>query len=263
MIRIGSVPYLNSKVLVYGLQPRTPEYTFESHVPSLLTQKLREGSIDVALVSSIEYFRNPDYCILPDLSVSAHREMWSIKLFHRVPLKSARRVALDPSSETTNALLQIILQEKMQLGIELVKLQHGEDPLQRADIDGFLKIGDPCLSFVPPADYSAVDLAAEWHSFTSLPFVFAVWLARKGVDLEGINKNLFMAKREGLRHTDEIARVEAPKIGLDYLRAKQYISRIVHYDLARFELGGLDLFRRYLVRQGLVPHGSGFDFYTR
>ncbi|MCY3023955.1 MAG: menaquinone biosynthesis protein [Planctomycetota bacterium] len=263
MIRIGAVPYLNVKVLVYGLQPSTPRYTLEYHVPSVLAQKLREGHVDVALVSSIEYFRNPEYCILPDLSVTAYREMWSIKLFYRPPLNAARRVALDPASETTNALLQILLYEKLRLGIELVTLQPDEDPAKRGDLDGFLKIGDACLTCVPPRGYEVLDLAAEWHAFTNLPFVFAVWLARKGVDLEGVNKDLFLAKREGLRHTDDIARTEAPRLGLDFLRAKNYISRVVHYDLGRPGLGGLDLFRRYLIRQGLAPHSTGFDLYTR
>ncbi len=263
MIRIGSVPYLNSKVLVYGLAKATPEYTFETHIPSVLAAKLRKGELDIALVSSIEYYRNSDYLILPNLSVTGYREMWSIKLFHRAPLKSARRVGLDPSSETTNALLQIILQEKLQLGIELVPLEMGADPLARTDLDGFLKIGDPCLTFVPPPGYEALDLAAEWHAFTNLPFVFAVWLAHKGTDLEGVNKDLFMAKREGLRHTEDIAREEAPRLGLEFQRARNYISKIVHYDLGRAELGGLDLFRKYLVRQGLASDGKGFDFYTR
>jgi chorismate dehydratase len=90
-----------------------------------------------------------------------------------------------------------------------------------------------------------------------------VWLAHKGTDLEGINKTLFLAKREGLRNFDAIARAEAPLLGLDVAKAKTYISKIVHYDLGRAELGGLDLFRRYLVRQGLAPGGTGFEFYTR
>jgi chorismate dehydratase len=119
------------------------------------------------------------------------------------------------------------------------------------------------LTFIPPPGYQDLDLASEWHAFTNLPFVFAVWLARKGVDLEGVNTNLFMARREGQRHTEEIARAEAPRLGLDFARAKTYISKIVHYDLGRPELAGLDLFRRYLVRQGLVPDATGFDFYTR
>jgi chorismate dehydratase len=263
VIRIGSVPYLNSKVLVYGLQAATPEYSFETLVPSLLSQKLHNGGLDVALVSSIEYFRNPDYCILPDLSVSGVREMWSIQLFHRVPIKEARRVGTDPASQTTNGLLQIILYEKLQLGIELVPLTLGEDPLARTDLDGFLKIGDPCLTFKPPREYQALDLTTAWHQFTNLPFVFAVWLARKGVDLEGVNKTLFMAKREGLRNLDAIARAEAPKLGLDLAYTKNYISKIVHYDLGRTELGGMDLFRRYLIRQRLIDESRGFEFYTK
>ncbi len=263
MIRIGCVPYLNSKVLTYGLSASAPQYSLQYDVPSNLARRLREGALDIALVSSIEYFRNTDYVILPDLSITGYREMWSIKLFHRVPLKSARRIGTDPSSETTNGLMQIILREKMQLGIELVPLSAGDDPLGRADLDGFVRIGDPCLCLALPPGYEALDLSAEWFTFTSLPFVFALWLARKGVDLKGLNSTLFMAKREGLRHTEQIARQEAPRLNLDYTRVKQYVSRVVHYDLARFELGGLDLFRRYLVRQGLVAHGTGFDFYTR
>jgi chorismate dehydratase len=263
VIRIGSVPYLNSKVLVYGLQRATPDYTFETHVPSVLAEKLRSGAVDIALVSAIEYFRNPGYCILPNLSISGHREMWSIKLFHRSPLSSARRVGLDPSSETTNALLKIILLEKLRLNIELVALTPGEDPAARGDLDGFLKIGDPCLLCAPPPGHEALDLAAEWHAFTNLPFVFAVWLARQGADLEGVNNTLAMAKRDGLRHTDEIAREGSARLGLDFARVKTYISKIVHYDLGRSELGGLDLFRKYLLRQGLVNDPRGFNFYMR
>ncbi|HEY3319401.1 MAG TPA: menaquinone biosynthesis protein [Planctomycetota bacterium] len=263
MIRVGCVPYLCSKVLIHGLQPETAQYTLELDVPSSLVRRLRDGSLDIALVSSIEYFRDPGYCILPDLSISGHREMWSLKLFHRGPLKAARRLGLDPASETTNALLQIVLQDKLQLGVELVPLSFEEDPVKRPDLDGFLKIGDACLCFAPPPEYETMDLVAEWYSFTSLPFVSAVWVARKGIDLESVNAALFMAKREGLRHVDEIARQAAPRLGLDYLRARNYILRVVHYDLGRYELGGLDLFRRYLIRQGLVPHGAGFDFYTR
>lgn len=263
MIRIGSVPYLNSRVLVHGLQPSTPRYSLEFDLPSVLARKLREGELDIALASSIEYFRNPGYQMLPSISISAHREMWSIQLFHRTSLRKARRFGLDPASETTNALLQIILHEKLQLGIELVPLKPDEDPAAREDLDGFLKIGDACLTFAPPPGYLALDLAAEWHQFTNLPFVFAVWMARKGVDLHGVNKDLFMAKNEGLRSTEAIAAAEAPRLGLPFERAKTYVSQIVKYDLGRAELGGLDLFRRYLVRQRMVPAGQGFDFYTR
>jgi chorismate dehydratase len=263
VIRIGAAPYLNTRILLYGLLPSSPEYTLSFHTPSVLGAKLHQGELDVALVSSIEYFRQPGYQILPDLAISGHREMWSVKLFHRGPLTSARRIALDPASLTANALLQIILLEKMQIGIELVSLQPGEDPLKRGDLDGFLKIGDPCLLFVPPPEYHALDLTSEWYLFTNLPFVFALWLTRRGIDLEGVNKALFLAKREGMRNVEALARADARRLGLDVLRVKTYLSKIVHYDLGRPELGGLDLFRKYLARQGLACEKQGFDFYTR
>ena len=85
--------------------------------------------------------------------------------------------------------------------------------------------------------------------------------------LHGLRAALNLLFDEGLprstRNVEAIARDEAPKLGLDFNRAKTYIGKIVKYDLGREELGGLDLFRRYLVRQRLVPTGQGFDFYTR
>ena len=73
----------------------------------------------------------------------------------------------------------------------------------------------------------------------------------------------YSAYREDIPFWVELARAAAANLGMDYTRAKNYITRVVRYDLGRPELGGLDLFRRYLVRQGMVPQSSGFDLYTR
>jgi len=45
VIRIGSVPYLNAKALVYGLTAEyAGRYTLEFDVPSVLARKLRAAS---------------------------------------------------------------------------------------------------------------------------------------------------------------------------------------------------------------------------
>ena len=264
-IRIGSVPYLNSKVLIYGLEPAgtapdgTP-YTLELHTPSVLAKKLRAGEVDVALVSSIEYFRNPDYLIVPGLSVSGQAEMWSIRLFHRVPLQRLRRVALDPASETTNALLRIILLEKQKLDVEFVALERGEDPLARADLDGFLKIGDPALAFHEPG-FEHLDLMSAWRALTGLPFVFAVWLVRRGVELRGVERLLVEAKRGGMEHASEIARAQHLAAGLSIERAREYIASIVHYDLGAEEFLGLTGFQKHLKRLGELTRERTVDLY--
>jgi predicted solute-binding protein len=57
-LRIGSVPYLNARVLVWGLD-RDPKCRLEFHPPSELARRLAAGRLDAALVSSIELFRHP------------------------------------------------------------------------------------------------------------------------------------------------------------------------------------------------------------
>ena len=52
--------------------------------------------------------------------------------------------------------------------------------------DAFLLIGDKVFDYEGRFAYS-YDLAAEWKKATRLPFAFAVWIARKGVDPDPVS----------------------------------------------------------------------------
>jgi len=59
-IRIGAVHYLNSRPLVYRLAERASWVQVIYDVPSRLAEALAEGTLDVALVPSLESsFRTP------------------------------------------------------------------------------------------------------------------------------------------------------------------------------------------------------------
>jgi chorismate dehydratase len=262
VLRVGSVPYLNARALVYGLEQHAA-CRLEFHPPSRLARRLASGRLDVALVSSIESLRRPGYRIVPGLSISARKEMWSILLFHRVPLERMRRVALDPDSETTNALLRVVLKEGHGLAPRYVKLTAGEDPARRKDLDGWLRIGDPALTARAPG-CRKLDLAQAWWALTGKPFVFALWLVRDGVDLRGLDQWLREARDEGLRHAREIARAEGPRLSMSTARAQRYITQVVRYGFGAEEMAGLKRFQEGLWRLGLlkrrcVPrlYGSG------
>ena len=243
-LRIGSVPYLNSKVLIWGLERPAPTHTLELHPPSVLAKKLREGVVDVALLSTVELFRHPEYQLVPGLGVVGKETMWSIRLLLKKPLAQVRTLGLDPASETTNMFLRILLKEHFQLKPRLLALQFGEDVLHRQDLDGFLKIGDPALAFNIPG-YVSVDLLSEWRKMTGLPFVFAAWLARPGVSVEEIEPLLRKAREEGAVHAKEIAAAHHKDAGITPERALEYITKIVHYDLGEQEMKGLEKFREY------------------
>lgn len=249
-MRIGSVPYLNACVLVHGLRDREG-IELEFDPPSLLAKKLAAGQLDVALASSIEYLRHPEYAAIPGLSISGLHEMWSIRFFHRTPLTQLRSVVLDPASETTNSLLKILLGRHADVHPEYHLPERDQSIADRAEsADAFLLIGDPALGYCNKA-WSVWDLQAAWHTMTGLPFVYALWLARPGVDVQQLGVTLRQCRDAGLAHAAAIASREAPSRGLSAERAHEYITRVVRYMLAEDELSGLRRFQEFLDQDGV------------
>jgi len=250
-LRVGGVPYLNSRILLWGLGDGGPGYSLALHTPRILAHKLAAGELDAALASSIELLRHPEYRPLAGLGICGRGEMWSIRLFHRVPLQRLRRVALDPHSETTNALAPVVLKERFGLTPEFAEPAAGRDPAKSGRWDGFLKIGDAALAFRDER-YQALDLVTAWHELTGRPFIFAFWLARPGLSVRRLEDRLRLAYQEGVSRAPEIAATEGPRLGLTVERAFEYITRIVHYEIGPDEQAGLTCFRKYLVAQRLI-----------
>src|SRR5204862_4439356 len=95
----------------------------------------------------------------------------------------------------------------------------------------------------------------EWFDWTSLPFVYAVWAVRPGVDLGPVAPALAEAKRRGLARAGEIAHAEAPKLGLDAGFCRRYLSNILHFDLGPREQAGLHHYYTLACELGLAPRG--------
>src|SRR5437868_8128086 len=107
-IRIGAVNYLNTKPLICDLEKLAPEAELTLDVPSRLADRLGEGSLDVALIPVIEYFRAGSYSILPNIAIASRGPVLSVTLFSRVPWQEIRRVALDDGSRTSAFFADIL-----------------------------------------------------------------------------------------------------------------------------------------------------------
>src|SRR5215471_14048156 len=106
MLRIGCVKYLNARPLIRGW---TGEVDFDH--PSALCQRLANGELDVALVSSFEFLRNPLYRIVDDVSISSDGPVYSVVLAHRGELSDIQEIEIDPASQTSVNLLRCLLAE--------------------------------------------------------------------------------------------------------------------------------------------------------
>ena len=69
-LRVGAVNYLNTKPLVYRLDRLAPQADVVFDLPSRLADRLAAGSLDVALIPSIEFFQNPEYRIVSDACIA-------------------------------------------------------------------------------------------------------------------------------------------------------------------------------------------------
>src|ERR1035438_3457260 len=185
---------------------------------------MARGELDVALIPMIEYFRAGTYSLVPNIAIASDGPVLSVTLFSRVPWGAIRRVALDEGSRTSAALAQVLLRKKYGVQPEVCPL-----PLDRAaedaDADAVLLIGDRAMHACLPGFRFAFDLGQEWHDWTGLPFVYAAWAVRDGVELGSVLDALVEAKRRGIENAGTIAAREAPALGLDAGCCRRYLAR--------------------------------------
>ncbi len=233
MLRVGAPPYLVAQPLTIGLEDE-PGIRFEQAPPSRLIERLRARELDVALVSSIELFRQDGYGYLDGPAVAARGEIASVRVFLRRPLRELRRIALDPSSRTAQALVQIVLPARV--GKPHHELEFVEGGAADASADAWLEIGDPALvRALSPGAPPSFDPAQAWCEDTALPFVFALWIVRPGLTPSG----------------EQIARLEAAR-----RRGQEDMEALVSRAASAWRLP-VDACRRYLTREcSYEPRGE-------
>src|SRR4051812_19609079 len=127
-LKIGAVSYLNTKPLVYGLAERLPRAEIVYDLPSRLADRLAAGSLDVALIPSVEFFQNPGYAIVSDACIGCRGPVWSVKLFSHARGDQIATLALDEGSRTSVALVRILLKERFGISPALSPLQIEASP---------------------------------------------------------------------------------------------------------------------------------------
>jgi chorismate dehydratase len=259
-IRVGAVNYLNTKPLICDLESLAPEAELILDLPSRLADRLATGELDVALIPVIEYFRSGRYSIVPNLAIASRGPVLSVTLFSKVPWPQIRRVALDAGSRTSAALTQILLRHRYNVTPELVSLPLDHEA-EDCDADAVLLIGDRAMRACLPGFAHAFDLGQEWFDYTGLPFVYAVWAVRPGVNLRGVARALDEARRRGLTRAGQIAQREAPRLGLDAGFCRRYLSTILHFDLGPREQEGLRHYHALACELGLARRGVDLNFY--
>ncbi len=259
-VRVGAVTYLNAQPLVEALGEIDPTLEIVFDHPSRLADALAAGRLDVAMIPSVEYARQPGCSIISDACIACDGPVRSVKLYGRTAVEDIRSLALDEGSRTSAALSLILLKERYGVAPETRPLPIGAS-LSESSADAALMIGDRGIALAD-GDFEFVwDLGAEWSRWTGLPFVFALWIARPGVDLHGVGAALAQARDVGLGRLEEIARREAPKVELSERECLSYLRDNLKFHFGPRQRQGLERFFALAGRHGLAPKEVQLDFY--
>ena len=262
IIRVGAVNYLNTKPLIERLTAFAPEIELSLDLPSRLADQLAAGELDVGLIPVIEYFRGHNYSIVPDCAIASRGPVLSVTLFSRVPWNEIRTVALDEGSRTSAALTQVLLRTRYHAKPSFVQLPI-DAQAENLTTDAVLLIGDRAMRACLPGFRHAYDLGQEWTDWTGLPFTYAVWAVREGVDLGQVQLAFRRAKEAGLASAGVIAQREAAALGLDPGYCRRYLTNIIHYDFGPREAAGLERYYHLAADLGLAPAGVKLVRYNR
>ena len=265
-LRLAVFRYLNSLPLLSGFlrPPRIPgaeDLRLVFGTPADCARRLAGHEVDGALIPSIEYARIPHLRIVPGIAISTSQRVRSVVVLARRPLESCSSIAVDASSRTSVALLQVLLARRYGVRPRLERMTPDPEAML-ARHDAALLIADSAL-VVPSERWQVHDLADEWREMTGHPFVFALWALREDVAArEGpAIVDLFRSSlRRGLGMLAEIAQEEAPRLGMGVADAQSYLRENLHYGLAERELAGLQLFLRLAAEEGLVSEGACLQF---
>jgi chorismate dehydratase len=267
MLRLGRIPWINCypvyAAIDRGLVPVDAELV--TGTAADLNDLLAAGELDLSVVSAVEYARNAAaYHLLPDLAITSDGPVHSVVLFSRRPVHEldGATVLRTSSSRTSVLLLELLCRHRFRVRPRFATVRAESSDLEA--LRGFpheavLVIGDAALLLASEGRYPyKVDLGTAWKEWTGLPFVFAVWAARREADhpaVQAIHRALLASRSWGLAHLDLLADAASANTGIARAVCRAYLGDL-DYALSYRHLAGLTDFFRRLAQDGTVPDGS-------
>jgi len=244
-LRLGCVSFLNARPLIDGLD-EAPDLDVRFDVPSRLLDDLISRNVDLALCPVIDYQRSAkSLLIVPVGGIACDGPTLTVRLFSRRPLHEVDRVHADTDSHSSVALLRVVLQEMYGHAPEVEPFP--PDRLTRSADDwpdAVLLIGDKVVVDQPSrAMYPhQLDLGQAWKELTDLPFVFAVWMARRKTHLADLPARLERQREHNRQRLGDIVARHAPRLGWPPNLAAHYLGRLLRYEIGPRHLQAMERF---------------------
>ena len=182
---VGKIPYLNSVPFYHAFEKR--QFKILPISPRRMGLLSEKGQIDAGLFSLMDYFKQEDQLELLNWCIATRDQVKSVMLFsnHGWLDLDGKLIGITDETATSVKLLQILLEKKYSVKATFERMHVGVNDYSK--YDAVLLIGDQALYCNKQGleGFELVfDLAKEWYDWQKLPFVFAVWAAKKSLSQE-------------------------------------------------------------------------------
>ena len=297
-LRVAAINFLNPAPLMWDFEhpplaaALALRYQIDRMSPSECAARLSSRQAEIGLVPIAALATTPGLHILPGCTIASKGRVRSLLLVRRAsqPLTKLRSVAADTASRTTVTYARILFHKWGNPAVPFIPMSADLDAmLQRAD--AAILIGDPALLALEERanrfertheELVYHDLAEEWHSLTSLPFVSAVWATNSGVSvpspsvssplvpspsvpgplvpspsvpvsLNQISTDFIQSRNHGLQNIDTLVAEWSAKLPIPEATIRTYLTTNIHYTLDEECLEGMRVFFRTAAGLAILP----------
>ena len=278
-LRVAAINFLNPAPLMWDFEhpplaaALAQRYSLHYTQPSLCADELLAARADLGLIPIASL--TPSLAIVPGCTIASLGEVRSIQLIVKSPytLGTVKTIAADTASRSSLAYAEILFRKF--LHTHPTFLPAAADPiamLQHAD--AAILIGDPALlalesriaieKTIGPCQW--FDLAHEWRTRTSLPWVAAVWAVRPealtspNTTAAQLTEDLETSRNHGLLHIEDLVEQWTPRIAIPAATIRHYLSHNIHYVLNTDCIRAIELFRQYAAEVDILPPLSRLRF---
>lgn len=268
-LRVGKINYVNTAPFYRCLFDDEKAVSVLEGSPADINRAMREGTIDCAPISSLEYALAQDqYLLLPDLCIGSRDFSRSVLLFSHEKIEGLNRekIILSAKSLSSQALLKVLFHFKYHFKNKF-ETSDGTPEEMLQEGKAALAIGDDALFFEPRRFVYKYDLSELWWNWRGLPFCFAVWAVQK--ECYDTRRDAIVEFHQRLKRTIEENMMDLEKllseafgVTLADKRFPQMFGYLFNLCLCLdLEMAkGLEAFYSYAARAGLAPNVKQLNF---
>lgn len=248
-IKIAMVSYKNTLPFSYGFDHYADSFKvfdLSLHNPAECARAFLADIVDIALVPAAFLHKHPETRVITDACIGSDGPVSSVCLLSNTSIQNVKEVILDNHSMTSNALVKVLCRNLWNIEPSYLKKDVSLGYDLSSENSAVVMIGDKVFEFESQYRYK-YDLGNYWKEMTNLPFVFAVWVAKKHVPVEVIDK-LNRILELGVANIDTILS-NLSKEGLDY---ETYLKLNLKYNFSENYKQGLNRYLSLIPQESLV-----------